>query len=65
MERFTSEDAFDASEEGDAIMITTKRAQQLIEREHGCSWQEFSEDQPHLAASPLIDAAQVLAWLGY
>ena len=61
---FTSEEAYEASQEGDPIIITAKRARRLIEVDHQSpyTWEDFVAQR---GAAEKYDAWTVLAWLGY
>lgn len=65
-ERFTTEDAYEASEAGEPIMLTRAAAERIIE-DHDCDYHEAMEflarELPDGKAH--IDAAVVLGWLGY
>lgn len=61
--RFTADDAFEASQDGEPIMISSGAAARMIAN-HGASLEEY-ETESGLAMPAEIDAASVLAWLGY
>ena len=58
--RFTSEDAYEAHEEGDPIMISHARAVAIV-RSHCDDVAEFEAEQ----GTGTHDAWDVLSWLGY
>jgi len=60
--RFTADQAFEASEDGDPIMISAASAAAII-GQHQATLCEFESDRGERAES--YDAAAVLAWLGY
>jgi hypothetical protein len=65
--RFTAEDAFEASEAGDPIILTALEAANIC-REHGVSYEDYAkEDATEYPMLPYgeVDAAKLLGWLGY
>lgn len=64
MSRFSTQQAFDASECDEPVMITAAAANEIIQ-DHGADSVEFwDEISPGIFARE-VDAARVLAWLGY
>lgn len=59
--RFTADDAFEAKESGDPIMLDEVDTARLLRR-HDASLAEMQED---LGKASCYDAADVLGWLGY
>lgn len=66
--RFSAEQAFEASDEGEPIMLDHGAALAII-RQHDTghasdaeAWGEFVADMPAVVH---LDAANLLAWLGY
>lgn len=62
--RFTSEEAFEANEQGEPIMVTYAAAR-LICEDHGADIGEFHGDTQTVIQGAPINAATLLAWLGY
>lgn len=58
---FTANDAYDASENGEPIMMERAMAERYVLR-HGCSVEEFREE---CGETSEYDAWAVLSWLGY
>jgi hypothetical protein len=61
---FTPEQAFEASDDGQPILIEDERACQIIE-EHGADATAFYVEYPHYRYNAQFDAADLFAWLGY
>ena len=59
--RFTSDEAFDASDCGEPIILN-QRTCEYICHEHGVTFGEYLAEHPDTRD---IDAAQLLRWLGY
>ena len=59
--RFTTEEAYDASECGEPIMLSRADAERII-RDHDAEGDFFAE---HAGESGAYDAAALLGWLGY
>lgn len=59
--RFTVEEAFEASECGEPIMISRAAALRIV-NQHDCG-EDF--DASPLSVSDTLDAADLLRWLGY
>lgn len=59
--RFTSEQAFDASDAGEPIMISRTDAVRIC-GDHDCGFEEFEVDT---GVAEMYDAGVLLAWLGY
>jgi hypothetical protein len=62
--RFTAEDAFDAQDEGEPIMVPASTARRIV-HEHAASFDDFTRDAMAGQYPTHLDAAVVLAWLGY
>lgn len=63
---FTAEEAFEASEDGEPIMLDRAAAFRLVVREHDGDWSYFLRDtQPGAVDFQPVDAAVALRWLGY
>ena len=66
--RFTSEEAYEAHEEGDPLLITRKTALAIV-TEHGATAEGIAEFRAQVAIideqHDRFDAWDVLAWLGY
>jgi len=60
--RFTAEDAFDASESGEPIMLTRAAARRIL-NDHDADGDFFADHAPDEAGA--YDAAALLGWLGY
>jgi hypothetical protein len=58
---FTSEDAYEAQQDGEPIMISRARALAML-RSHGATAEEFDAE---VAVRERYSAWDVLAWLGY
>lgn len=66
-DRFTSEEAFEAAEEGEPIMLSLQAAKRIC-RDHGADWYEFADEhQTDFAqmADACVPAHRLLGWLGY
>ncbi len=61
--RFTAEQAFEDSESGDPIMIDSVFAQTICE-DHGANFNDYPINDSTFK-DVKIDAADLLAWLGY
>lgn len=61
--RFSAADAFDADEIGEPILLTPAAARRIAS-EHSADLDEFLDECPHLEPVQ-INAATLLAWLGY
>ena len=61
--RFSAEQAFEASESGDPIIISENFACEIL-RDHGLTIYQYISDLPNYDESK-INAADLLAWLGY
>ena len=63
--RFSADDAFQASMDGDPIILTALQAA-VICRQHGADYVDYAKDRwfPMLPEGK-VDAAYLLAWLGY
>lgn len=59
---FTAEDAFEASEDGDPIMLAHDAAARIC-RDHDADLADFLTDCAITATH--VDAAVLLGWLGY
>ena len=60
---FSAEEAYEAHEEGEPIMLSAKRARRMVEVEHQAEpWSEFIA---HAGEAEEYDAWIVLEWLGY
>jgi hypothetical protein len=67
MSRFTAEEAFDASAEGQPIMLCAAAAHRLC-AEHGTTLVDYDlENGTFGSPNPVseYDAAAILGWLGY
>lgn len=62
-EAFTSEQAFEASEDGEPIYVSPEFQQQLC-HEHDTLWDDYQLDCEEGCLDP-HDAAVLLGWLGY
>jgi hypothetical protein len=63
--QFTAEEAFEASDCEEPIMITRAAAMRLVS-EHDATWEEFEADNKGTGIGfNTFDAAHVLRWLGY
>jgi hypothetical protein len=60
--RFTADDARDASEAGEPIMIDCFVAYNFVVEDHGLDWDDFKDE---IGDFTTYDAWTVLAWLGY
>ena len=61
-DRFTAEDAFDAADCGDPIVMQPEAAHKMV-ADHAASWDEWQTDCTDPAR--LYHADAILAWLGY
>lgn len=66
MSGFTAEQALDAQGTEDAEMITWRRASQIC-HEHGACMSDFGLEYgvSYNSADDMVDAGDLLAWLGY
>jgi hypothetical protein len=64
--RFSSDDAFQASMDGDPIILTALQAAKIC-RDHDVDYADYVSDAAWPKLSPLgdVDAAYLLGWLGY
>jgi hypothetical protein len=63
MQKFSAQEAFEASEDGEPIEISAKAALRIIEKHNTDAFDFFA--QPGVAGATWIDAAIVFEWLGY
>lgn len=63
-EPFSSEQAFDADDANEPIMISWQFAKEIIEN-HGETLDTFTADNPCISAESQLNAATLLSWLGY
>lgn len=63
-ETFTTEDAYDASDCGEPIMLNAASVARMC-RDHDASPGEFYDDHSDIEPNGDVDAAILLGWLGY
>jgi len=65
MDGFTSSEAFEAQLDGESIMLGVHASRAMCE-DHGTSLEDYLNDSGLDCGTSLqIDAADLLAWLGY
>lgn len=62
--RFTSNDAYEAHEDGEPIMIESNAADRML-RDHGQTLDAFAFETGTPANNGQYDAWAILEWLGY
>lgn len=62
--RFTAEDAFDASDAGEPIMLSAADVADIVEA-HDAAGEDFFSETPRQPGQREWNAADVLSWLGY
>jgi hypothetical protein len=70
MPRYTAQEAFEARDAGESIMLDCEGVKRLCEAHGGTPqsdtyFERFYNENPFIGAHSLIDAAAVLEWLGY
>lgn len=62
--KFSAEEAFEADDAGEPIMMDAEAAKKLV-AEHSCLWSEFLREECNHLPTTQYNAAKVLGWLGY